>query len=66
MFGEGVPLWNSLAAQMLGWRPTEFWQATPAELVAAFREPRNLGLAQGPDRELIDRMMEREKNERQF
>lgn len=23
-----------LAGRMLGWRPTEFWQATPAELAA--------------------------------
>lgn len=65
-FSDDVPFWNSVAAQNLGWRPTEFWQATPAELVAAIREPRTLGLAQGPGRELIDKMMEREKNERQF
>lgn len=66
LFGEGVPLWNSLAAQMLGWRPEEFWKATPAELLAAIREPRSLGLTAGPSRDLIEAMMERESHERQF
>lgn len=63
-FSAGIPLWNCLAAQMLGWRPGEFWTATPAELLAAIREPRSLGLEQGPGRDLIDAMMERDKNER--
>lgn len=64
IFGEGVPLWTALSAQLLGWRPHEFWTATPAELLAALREPKSLGLDQGPGRELIDMMMERDKNER--
>lgn len=27
----------STAAQLLGWRPNEFWKATPAELAASLR-----------------------------
>lgn len=46
----------SLAARTLGWRPHEFWSATPAELAAA------LGLCASPstgiDRETLQRLME--------
>jgi uncharacterized phage protein (TIGR02216 family) len=28
-----------LAARLLGWRPDEFWSATPAELAAALAPP---------------------------
>lgn len=47
----------SLAARTLGWRPGEFWEATPAELAAA------LGLltvtdAPGIDRETLQKLME--------
>jgi len=27
-----------LAARVLGWRPAEFWAATPAELAAIFQD----------------------------
>ena len=27
-----------LASRVLGWRPDEFWRATPAEMAAAFRD----------------------------
>lgn len=51
-----------LAARTLGWRPAEFWAATPAELAAA------LGLhaaaeARGLDRSLLEKLMEHD-NER--
>ena len=29
----------ALAARMLGWRPGEFWAATPAELAACLADP---------------------------
>ena len=29
---------SGLAARMLGWRPEEFWRATPAEMAAALGE----------------------------
>ena len=34
-FGAGARRLAGLAARLLGWRPTEFWAATPAELAAA-------------------------------
>lgn len=47
----------ALAARALGWRPHEFWSATPAELAAA------LGLSAPPavpgiDRQTLQRLME--------
>jgi hypothetical protein len=41
-FGERAVELASLAASLLGWRPDEFWNATPDELAAA------LGLSAGP------------------
>lgn len=34
-FGRDALRLCALAAQLLGWRPAEFWAATPAELTAA-------------------------------
>lgn len=31
--------WVGLSARVLGWRPDEFWTATPADLRNAFAEP---------------------------
>lgn len=31
-FGERAAALSGLAARLLGWRPDEFWRATPAEL----------------------------------
>jgi hypothetical protein len=33
-FGPGAGRLGGLAARLLGWRPHEFWSATPAELAA--------------------------------
>ena len=33
-FGPGAARLGGLAARLLGWRPPEFWDATPAELAA--------------------------------
>ena len=33
-FGPGAARLGGLAARLLGWRPPEFWHATPAELAA--------------------------------
>ena len=38
LFGERAACLSGLAAQMLGWRPHEFWAATPAELAWAMRD----------------------------
>ena len=34
-FGAAALRLSGLAARLLGWRPHEFWAATPAELAAA-------------------------------
>lgn len=34
-FGEAATRLCGAAATLLGWRPREFWEATPAELAAA-------------------------------
>jgi hypothetical protein len=33
-FGDGALRLAGLVPRLLGWRPDEFWQATPAELAA--------------------------------
>jgi hypothetical protein len=50
-FGECAERLCSIASQLLGWRPAEFWQATPAELALALRPP--CGGPDGPDARLI-------------
>ena len=37
-FGESALRFSRLAARVLGWRPSEFWAATPAELAAVFAD----------------------------
>ena len=36
-FGERAAALSAVAARLLGWRPSEFWAATPAELASALR-----------------------------
>ncbi|MFN3516451.1 MAG: phage tail assembly chaperone [Novosphingobium sp.] len=57
-FGPGALRLSALAAQLLGWRPAEFWAATPAELAAILSPgpPRGAGITRGE----LARMMERE------
>ncbi len=37
-FGERATLLAGFAARLLGWRPHEFWAATPAEMAAALHD----------------------------
>lgn len=53
----------SLAARVLGWRPAEFWSATPAELAMALAEPADAACPPPPTRDLIARMMERDTHD---
>ena len=57
-FGPRAVTLAGLAARLLGWRPAEFWAATPAELAAALSPP-------PPDAPLaradLDRLMELEQ-----
>ncbi|BDI59637.1 phage tail assembly chaperone [Qipengyuania nanhaisediminis] len=59
-FGDAIALWCSLASRVLGWRPGEFWQATPTELAAALREPEALASGAPPSADVIAQMMERD------
>ena len=36
-FGERAAVLSGVAARVLGWRPEEYWRATPAELAAALQ-----------------------------
>ena len=38
-FGGAALALCALAARALGWRPAEFWAATPAELAACLADP---------------------------
>ena len=48
----------ALSARLLGWRPAEFWAATPAELAMALADPDAPDAPPLPTRDLIARMME--------
>ena len=61
-FANASPRWWSMAAQWLGWRPDEFWKATPIELRTALSDPSALVDGQGPSMDLISKMLERENN----
>lgn len=52
-FGQAsVTFWRA-ASMLLGWKPEEFWKATPAELLVAFGE----GGAEAPlDRATVARL----------
>jgi len=48
LFGEGALRLCHAAGMLLGWRPGEFWDSTPAELATALQAP-------GPVSERLDR-----------
>lgn len=56
-FGETALRLARLTARALGWRPGEFWSATPAELAAILGAEPGEGLARGD----LTRMMEQER-----
>lgn len=49
-FGAAALRHAALAARLLGWRPAEFWSATPAELTAS------LGIGEAGAPATIDRL----------
>ena len=61
-FGDAALRWAGLAAQALGWRPAEFWAATPTELVTSLTSAEELSTPSPPSREAIARMMERDSD----
>lgn len=57
-FGASALRLSGLAARLLGWRPAEFWAATPAELASALAPPEP---QPGPlGRDDLNRLMEDE------
>ncbi len=56
-FGQSALQLYALAARLLGWRPAEFWAATPAELAAAFA-PQDVPA--GLDRDTLKQLLENE------
>jgi Phage tail assembly chaperone protein, TAC len=52
----------ALSARLLGWRPPDFWRATPAELLMALADPARPDAVTPPSPETITRMMERDAN----
>ncbi|NBC37694.1 phage tail assembly chaperone [Novosphingobium sp. FSY-8] len=58
-FGPGARRLAGLAGRLLGWRPAEFWAATPAELATILSpepHPANAPLSRAE----LQRMMERD------
>jgi hypothetical protein len=53
----------AIAAQVLGWRPAEFWSTTPAELAMALTLSDESAASPPPSRETIARMMERDAHD---
>jgi uncharacterized phage protein (TIGR02216 family) len=60
-FGEGARRLSWVAARVLGWRPDEFWQATPAEF-AALLAPEAPAHARPLSRAEMNRLMERDND----
>ena len=55
-FGEAAARLSNAAAVLLGWRPGEFWNSTPAELALALRGPVT---AEGPAAATIEALKQR-------
>ena len=56
-FGEAAARLCGAASLLLGWRPYEFWDATPAELALALGGPELC--PDGPDTATIERLRSR-------
>ena len=61
-FADGARRLAGLVPRALGWRPDEFWNATPAELATIFDDARTAGGAPLGRAELTA-LMERESDE---
>jgi hypothetical protein len=62
-FADAAARWCALAAQYLGWRPADFWGATPAELAMALAPCTDAATPLPPSRDTIARMMEHDAND---
>ncbi len=59
-FGRSANLLAGHLARLLGWRPDEFWRATPAEIAAVLGPPDPA--ARPLDRATFDQLMERDND----
>ena len=59
-FAAGALRLAGLVPRLLGWRPGDFWTATPAELAAIFTDPADPGapLTRGE----LDALMEQDRH----
>ena len=62
MFGEAARRLAGAAAQVLGWTPDTFWNATPAELCDALSPSGDAG--EPPSKAAIDALMARYPDQR--
>lgn len=60
-FGAGLDRLCALAARYLGWRPGDFWTATPDELHACLSDPA-MRAARPVTRADIQQLLERESD----
>lgn len=60
-FSKGAATLAGLVPRVLGWRPDDFWNATPAEL-AAIIASNQAAEAEPLSRAELDRMLERERH----
>ena len=60
-FGEAAARLCNVAALILGWKPDEFWDATPAELALALEAPEP---AEGPGSATIEALKQRFPDEK--
>jgi len=58
-FGEYAARLSAIAAQVLGWRPRDFWSATPAELACALG-PIDAAATEALDRDELNKLMEQD------
>ena len=55
-FGGSAARLSGAAAMLLGWRPREFWEATPAELASALQLDAQV---EGPEAATVAELMRR-------
>ncbi len=65
-FAEATRHRYAVSMRLLGWRPSEFWHATPTELAMALADPAEAAGGPPPDHDTISRMMERDADERRI
>lgn len=59
-FGPGAGRLAGMAGRWLGWRPDEFWRATPAELAAVLTPEADAAAPVPLSRDEFNRLMERD------